>query len=232
MGIIDNHMSDRDKVKAVHDWIINNTVYDYHNYLNGTIPDASYEIQGVMLNGTAVCSGYAKAFDYFMYVLKIEHQYLTGVAYNGEESGGHAWNRVMIDGNWLYIDCTWDDPVGGTNNYLLYDYYLISYEAMSRDHAVEKAYSLWGSCFYESQYIRLMDDYELYCAGEIPNSKSGTPWLVKDLGYVQPFCEENELSQWKSTNRFVAENGIRAEMQFEVQTGYETRYRIKCFIVY
>lgn len=141
-GITDNHMSDRDKVKAVHDWIINNTVYDYQNYLNDTIPAASYEIQGVMLNGTAVCSGYAKAFDYFMYVLGIEHQYLTGVAYNGEESGGHAWNRVMIDGNWLYIDCTWDDPAGGTKNYLLYDYYLIPYGEMSRDHVLEKAYSL------------------------------------------------------------------------------------------
>jgi len=28
----------------------------------------------------------------------------------------HAWNAVLIDGEWLQLDCTWDDPtnvIGG-----------------------------------------------------------------------------------------------------------------------
>lgn len=130
-------MTDREKVRAVHDWIINNTVYDYQNYLNDTIPDVSYKIDGVMLKGTAVCDGYAKTFDYFMYVLGIRHEYLSGEAFNGETVGGHAWNRVMIDGNWLYVDCTWDDPISKTGNVLRYDYFLISYEDISKDHFQE-----------------------------------------------------------------------------------------------
>ena len=143
-SITNDSMSDKTKIKAVHDWIINNTVYDYQNYLNNTIPSSSYEIEGVMLRGVGVCSGYAKTFDYFMHVLGIGHEYVTGVASDGAGSGGHAWNRVMIDGNWLYVDCTWDDPVCiGGGNMLCYDYFLISYEEISRDHAQQNAYTLY-----------------------------------------------------------------------------------------
>ncbi len=137
-------MSEREKVQAVHDWIINNTVYDYQNYLNNTIPNESYEIEGVMLKGVGVCSGYAKTFDYFMYVLGINHEYVTGVASGNAGTGGHAWNRVLIDGNWFYIDCTWDDPVCvGGGNMLRYDYFLISYEVISQNHIQQSVYTLY-----------------------------------------------------------------------------------------
>lgn len=137
-------MNDRAKVQAVHDWIVNNTVYDYQNYLSDTIPDSSYEIEGVMLKGVGVCSGYAKTFDYFMHVLGIRHEYVTGVASSDTGSGGHAWNRVMIDGNWLYVDCTWDDPVCiGGGNMLRHDYFLITYEEISRSHAQQNVYTLY-----------------------------------------------------------------------------------------
>lgn len=137
-SITDEGMSDTEKVRVVHDWIVNNTVYDYQNYLDDTIPDVSYEIEGVMLRGVAVCSGYAQAFDCFMYVLGIECEYVSGVA-NG---GGHAWNRVMIDGNWLYVDCTWDDPISKRGNVLRHNYFLISYDEISKDHIQQKIYQL------------------------------------------------------------------------------------------
>lgn len=136
--ITDSEMSDREKVKVVHDWIVNHTSYDSRNNPEDTIPDESYEMEGVMLRGTAVCSGYARTFEYFMYVFGIEQDYISGVAVNSAgETGRHAWNRVLIDGNWLYIDCTWDDPVSSERNILRYNYFLISEEEMSRDHAMQ-----------------------------------------------------------------------------------------------
>lgn len=143
-SITNDSMTEREKIKAVHDWIVNHTVYDYQNYLNGTIPSESYGVEGVMLKGTGVCAGYAKTFDYFMYVLGIEDEYVSGTAYGSDgSSGGHAWNRVLIDDNWLYVDCTWDDPIcfGGCNM-IRYNYFLISYEKMSKDHVQEDTYTL------------------------------------------------------------------------------------------
>jgi len=122
--ITNDSMTDREKIKAVHDWIINNTVYDEENYQNNTIPEESYDIRGVMLNKTAVCSGYANTFDYFMYVLGIQSEVITGNALNSRGSEGrHGWNRVLIDDTWLYVDCTWDDPVSD-RDILRDDYHL------------------------------------------------------------------------------------------------------------
>ena len=46
--------------------------------LQSTMPEDSYSIAGAMLNGKAVYSGYAVTFDYFMYVLGIEHEHVSG----------------------------------------------------------------------------------------------------------------------------------------------------------
>lgn len=45
-----------------------------------------------------------------MFVLCIEHEYIRGtVISTGERIGRHAWNGVLIDNTWYYIDCSWDD---------------------------------------------------------------------------------------------------------------------------
>ena len=112
------------KVKAVHDWMIGYANYDQ------TYMDASQTVEGFMYNRTAVCAGYAKTFEYFMTVL--------GIPCETIESNDHAWNRVAINGQWLYIDVTWDDPIytvnGVRRDKLTYNYFLISEAQMNRDH--------------------------------------------------------------------------------------------------
>ncbi|MDE7274501.1 MAG: hypothetical protein K2N95_15855 [Lachnospiraceae bacterium] len=115
--------TDSQRINAVHDWMVRNIAYDYDNYLASSIPDCSYTQEGAILYGIAVCSGYAHTFSSFMDVLGIESEYISGQG-NG---GGHAWNRVMLNGRWLYIDVTWDDPVPdrGPNAPIRYTYYLV-----------------------------------------------------------------------------------------------------------
>lgn len=140
-NVLTDGMSDRDKVLALHDWIVNNTRYDYDNYLANTIPDISYHKEGVLLNHIAVCAGYSEAFSYLAKLAGLRCEYVTGHVTSG---GGHAWNRVEIDGVWLYVDTTWDDPVmrNGTDK-LRYDYFLIPEEVISRDHIMERIYTLY-----------------------------------------------------------------------------------------
>lgn len=119
--IMNDTMTDQEKVKAAHDWMCINTAYDHDNFLNGTIPNESYHIEGVMNNGRAVCNGYAETFIAFMAVQGIECTEITG-----EGNGGyHGWNKVKVDGEYYYIDVTWDDPVPDRPGTVYwYNYYL------------------------------------------------------------------------------------------------------------
>ena len=129
-------MSDREKVKAVHDWLCINVAYDVDNYNAGTIPGSSYAVSGPIFHGKAVCSGYAEAFQTFMDIMGIDCETVTGTATNSSgHTGNHAWNRVKIDNQWLYIDVTWDDPIPDRPGVVYrYTYFLISESKMNQNH--------------------------------------------------------------------------------------------------
>lgn len=61
-------------------------------------------------NNKIVCSGYAGIFDLACKKFGLESEEVTGMANDGMgNTGMHAWNKVKIDDEWKYIDCTWDD---------------------------------------------------------------------------------------------------------------------------
>ena len=114
-------MSEYERVKAFHDYLVNNTTY-------GGTNNRMFTAGGALVDGYAVCDGYAMAFDLLCYLSGIECVRVTG--YAGES---HAWNKVRVNGSWYNIDVTWDDPVS-SRPMLIYDYFLISDAAISRDH--------------------------------------------------------------------------------------------------
>ena len=130
--ITKDSMTDREKIKAVHDWIIKNVKYSDRSY------NSEYLI-GAMLEHKAVCAGYAETFDFFMYILGIEHEYVIGRA----GGGLHAWNRVLLDGNWLYVDCTWDDSIGGPKGTIRRKYFLCTRKEMDKDHKMYKVKKIY-----------------------------------------------------------------------------------------
>lgn len=109
-------MTDTDKIRAIHDWIVLNCKYDYDNYLNNTIPRSSFGINGILLYQTAVCEGYAHTFKFFMDIMNIPCTVCT--------SSNHAWNKVYCDGQWYYIDVIWEDPVPDNPGTVKYKYFL------------------------------------------------------------------------------------------------------------
>lgn len=92
--------SDYDKVLYVHDYIIEHTVYDMEAAeSNDTI--ISGNAYACLVDGLAVCEGYARAFQYIMNRIGIESGVCSG--------SNHAWNYVNIDGEYYWLDTTWDD---------------------------------------------------------------------------------------------------------------------------
>lgn len=100
-----NGLTDYEKVKAVHDYVIKLSRYSYLGSGKGAF--------WALYAREPVCMGYALTFYRMMQFCGISATYETGA--------DHAWNRVCLDGYWYNIDLTWDDS-GGDG--ISYDYFL------------------------------------------------------------------------------------------------------------
>lgn len=112
---------------VIHDYLLENTTYDHDNYITSTVPPESHSIYGALIEGTAVCDGYAKSAKYLLDLVGIE----SGIITSGEMS--HAWNYVNIDGKYYHMDITWDDPVPETNT-MDYSYFNLSDNEIAKTH--------------------------------------------------------------------------------------------------
>lgn len=125
---ITSDMSDREKVKIFHDWIINNTKYDENfnsNTNRQTYPLHPYNAYGPLVEGYAVCSGYSDAMAIFLNKVGIKNYKISNQINNNTE--GHVWNYALIDGKWYHIDLTWDDPItNDKSDILIYDFFLVN----------------------------------------------------------------------------------------------------------
>lgn len=90
---------------AVHQAILDNTEYR----LNATMNQSAYS---ALVNGESVCAGYARAFQYVMQQLGVPSYYCTG--YAGMD---HAWNILLLDGDYYNVDATWNDTEPNTLDY-------------------------------------------------------------------------------------------------------------------
>ncbi len=133
-AIITPDMTDADKVRAIHDYLICNA--DYYEGDLATRPGWSSAMEGVLVKGTGVCNSYALVFYAMCTAEDIDCHMVAGTTSGENSAGDHAWNRVRLGDSWYYIDCTWDDPIGG--GYECYDYYLTA--ALWPDHFVMEEY--------------------------------------------------------------------------------------------
>ena len=137
-SIINDNMPTIEKIKAIHDYIINNTVYDSEkaNNLNNPNYTAKYKSQtayGPLLQGYGICGGYSDAMALFLDKMNIPNYKIS--------SENHVWNLVYIDNKWLHLDLTWDDPVVSTKeNMLLHNFFLITSEELEEKNTGQHIY--------------------------------------------------------------------------------------------
>lgn len=140
-------MSDYEKVKSFHDYLVIHVDYDYDNLASDTLPDSAFTAEGAILNHLAVCEGYAKAFSYLCLQAGLEEQLIYGTADDGTGVQTHAWNQVKVGNEWYNIDVTWDDPLmngkvitDGSN--ITYEYFLVPDDPFLTTHTPEPSSSL------------------------------------------------------------------------------------------
>ncbi len=147
--------TDFERALFVHDELVKNTVYD------GSSADA-HSPYGCLVNGSAVCEGYAKAYLAAMNRLGIDCLYVAGRGRN--ES--HAWNCVKLGGEWYFVDVTWDDPERDEKfrDVIRHDYFGLTTEEAQRDHTPDGEFPSVPLCTatkynYHTYYGLVLDPY-------------------------------------------------------------------------
>lgn len=121
--IITEDMTVVDKIRAFHDYIINVTSYDEErsqeikNNEVVSLKHPSNTAFGPLFTGKAICGGYTDVMALFLDKLGLKNYKVS--------SERHIWNIVEIDGKWLHLDLTWDDPVTNTGEDVLIDTYFL-----------------------------------------------------------------------------------------------------------
>ena len=122
--------SDYEKSKVLHDRLIDTVVY--------TTTNNDQNAYGALVEGKAVCNGYARAYQHLLLKAGIPAWYIRGSSTNPSTGTpeAHAWNMAKLDGQWYYTDVTWDDQ--NTNTF--YAYFNITKDQLNKDHTFDTTY--------------------------------------------------------------------------------------------
>lgn len=109
--------SETDKARALFTWMHHNIAYDAPSFLAGNIPPQGP--MNTLRSGLAVCDGYAQLFEDLGERVGLQVHKVTGhgkgYGYAASTPGqpvppfqsNHAWNCVLLDGDWRLIDSCW-----------------------------------------------------------------------------------------------------------------------------
>lgn len=102
--------SDYDKAAWVYDYVTSHVTYDY-GY-------EKYSAYYALHDGKAVCQGYSLLYYAFATELGLKCKIVSGLADNGK-IGEHAWNVILLNGEWYCVDTTWGSSTGDRKYFLI-----------------------------------------------------------------------------------------------------------------
>ena len=132
--LVNDNMTNYEKIKVLHDYIINNAKYDVERNKNGDSKYLSYIAYGPLFEGYATCNGYTDLMAIFLTKMEFDNYKIATIPDEISYSAtGHIWNAVKINNKWLHLDLTWDDPVSNDDkDYLFHTYFLKTNEEIDK----------------------------------------------------------------------------------------------------
>ena len=127
--------NDFEREEYINNYIIDNCKYDDAAAENDDVQGNENDSYGALVDGKAVCEGYARAFQLLCNKANIDSVLLSGIA----DSDNHAWNGVKIGGDWYQIDVTWDDVDDFI--YDSHEYFNLTDSLMYEEHTLSPKYS-------------------------------------------------------------------------------------------
>lgn len=121
-------VTDYEKELFFHDYICKNTVYDMDTFGN-----VGASVYNTLINGRAVCEGYARAMQILLDKSGIYNYLIIGDGTADGETEPHMWNIVKLNNENYHLDVTWND--NDESNVPSYMYFNVTDEQISRDHS-------------------------------------------------------------------------------------------------
>lgn len=215
-NVIKPEMKDYEKEKALHDYVINNCKFD-SRYESDDMPRVSYSAYGALINGLAVCQGYAVAMDKLLTAVGIKSTVISGQAMNSKNNSyiNHAWNIIELGGQSYHLDLTWDDPImDNGSDKLRYSYFNITDEQIKKNHKWdENKYPKCTSTEYSFNNLKL----------EEKDSNGNNIIVVQDYDEFSSYIKEDilELTQNK-TYKIINFDGDKESIKSFIEDAYRS----------
>lgn len=185
-----------EREKLLHDSLAQNITYVSSAH--------AHDAYGALVEGKAVCEGYARAFQYLLYRAGIQSLIAEGSGINPStgKSEAHAWNVVKIDGEYYHTDLTWDDT-DSKKVPVVYAYFNVTTRDITQDHTVssENCYPLPNctakAANYHAKNGTVLTSYSVDSVASlmkradgnlhvyVPNNPKGfIDWFYKNVGAI------------------------------------------------
>ena len=176
--------TDYEKCKAIREWIGNYVKYDRE-----FVKDAAncprknaHDMTGAILDGYAVCDGYAFLFHYMANAAGL----LTLIEEGYQISSGlqHAWNLVRIDGTFYYTDNTsisLDKDGNANGEFLLGQDTMFNLTVTPKNNDIENTYSNISKDDWSKEHSVCKGNHNLVMTGEGPAT-------CETMGYTGYYC--------------------------------------------
>lgn len=107
--------TDKEKLKQIYDWLTQNVTYDKTTILPNTANP-----YGAIIEGRAICVGYASAYKYIADLAGLKVLYVTGNVWQEKTKSYqlHAWNIAQLENEWVLVDATLGSNLEDNTNYL------------------------------------------------------------------------------------------------------------------
>jgi hypothetical protein len=163
--------------------------YDYSESAEGDY--TKYTTYGAIINGKAVCQGYASLFYRLSKEIDLESRVIT--------STNHAWNIVKIKNYYYNVDATWDDNY--YDNKLNYVYFLTCpthfsnhpSQSIFKTTEFESTYPITNKCYNDSSCNNnkcINDKEHKWDSGKVTKSATCTTTGVKT--YTCSVCNKTK----------------------------------------
>lgn len=134
----------------LHDQLLSICSYDDDAAFSSAQYPNAYSAYGALVEGRAVCEGYAKAMQLLLNTLSIPAALVRG--YSAENQTAHMWNVVEINDQNYFLDPTWND----NDQQIHYAYFNITSAELKRSHIVDSGNFIKVDCAADADnyYVR------------------------------------------------------------------------------
>jgi len=182
---------DYTKIKLIYEYVC--THYTYDNTLS------KFTAYDGLTTGSMVCQGYALLVEQLMWDAGIPCRAITGVS----ASQNHAWNIVRLNGQWYYLDATWDASQG-KDEAMKWDYFLLG----SSDFSGHTTFTAFSTEPFASAHPLANTAYTLSRISVLVNGDSVTSLAVRNGVNVQLVAQYGDGAEAENVTWVSADPGV------------------------